>query len=212
MTFIDPDLIDFEPVSANTLIKHFYLTYMILFVTKISRFSKAVPDFKYQKRIQFFFKMIGVANVNGVISDMDKSRISIGIFGHVRYGTVWTKIRWFDIGGPTLEWPSFTCIGWIPWKNDPLRIFFISWSPTDCAKRSDLMQKKPCNTKNLGLYRFHVQALRFIVKIDFSYDHKIQKFFWIEMISNALIYHFFEFFMFFHSVAKIIASSNCWNN
>ena len=62
-------------------------------MTKISRFSKAVPDFKYQKRIQFFFKMIGVANVNGVISDMDKSRISIGIFGHVRYGTVWTKIR-----------------------------------------------------------------------------------------------------------------------
>ena len=46
-----------------------------------------------------------------------------------------------------------------------------------------------------------------MVKIDFAYDYTL-KIFLIEMISNALIYIFLEFFMFFSPVAKMILVKN----
>jgi len=75
------------------------------------------------------------------------------------------------------------------------------------------MSKKRCNKKNLGLYRFHVQAPRFLkVKIDFAYDNTLKNFFWIKMISNAFIYIFLEFFMFLLPVAKMIQRKKCWKH
>ena len=72
------------------------------------------------------------------------------------------------------------------------------------------MSKKRCNKKNLGLYRFHVQAPRFMmVKIDFAYDYTLKIFFLIKMIRNALIYIFLEFFMFFPPVAKMVQRKKC---
>ena len=103
--------------------------------------------------------------------------------------------------------------GMVAQKEDPLRIFFISWSPTDCAKWSDFMPEIWCNRKKFGLYRFHVQARRFMmVKIDFAYDYTLKIFFLIEMISYALIYIFLEFFMFFPPVAKMVQRKKCWNH
>ena len=69
-------------------------------------------------------------------------------------------------------------------------IFFTSQAPTDCAKRSDFMQEKRRN-KKLGFISIPCATI-YDGKTDFAYDHTLN-FFRIEMISNALIYHFFEF-------------------
>ena len=69
-------------------------------------------------------------------------------------------------------------IEWHFRKGGPLENFFNSWSPTDCRKWSDFMPKIWCNKKRFGLYRFHVQALRFMmVKNDFAYDYTLKKIF-----------------------------------
>ena len=49
--------------------------------------------------------------------------------------------------------------------------FFISWTPTDCAKRSDFMQEKRRN-KKLEFISIPCATI-YDGKIDFAYDHTL---------------------------------------
>ena len=72
MTSNDPDLIEFELVStpsANNLLLGLFLVTKIVKILKILNITTNIQKYT-------FSKMMGVANVNGVISDMDKARVS----------------------------------------------------------------------------------------------------------------------------------------
>ena len=86
-------------------------------------------------------------------------------------------------------------------KEDPFRIFLTAGHPLTVANGVILCQKYNA-IKKFGLYRFYVQARRFMmVKNDFAYDYTL-KFFLIEMISNALIYIFFGIFHVFSTCCE----------
>ena len=72
MTSNDPDLIEFELVStpsANNLLLDLFLVTKIVKILIILNITTSI-------KIYTFFKMMGVANVNGEISDMNKARVS----------------------------------------------------------------------------------------------------------------------------------------
>ena len=72
MTSNDPDLIEFELVStpsANNLLLDLFLVTKIVKILIILNITTNIKKYT-------FCKMMGVANVNGVISDMDKARVS----------------------------------------------------------------------------------------------------------------------------------------
>ena len=62
-------------------------------------------------------------------------------------------------------------------KNHPDRFFSSARHPLTLPNEVILCKKNDA-IKNLGLYRFYVQARRFMmVKIDFAYDHTLNFFF-----------------------------------